>query len=184
MRFRAAIALLLLLGVTYGDVVVNMFGLWKENAGWELTCSWTLDSRPLQSVRLYKDGTQFLIYRPEKHGIDMKFGSTADDSRLKVHCSDTGSTGKCELLHELVAPPVFNTTYKCEVSEEGPRFDMKFAEYTIEVFVPPIYPQLEISSQDSVVSVNCTSAAIPAPRLVWRIGDSRELLKPSLGPSQ
>ncbi|XP_063365052.1 uncharacterized protein LOC134653583 [Cydia amplana] len=173
MGFRTATALLWLLGATYGKVDVGMTGHWKENVGWQLTCTWTLDSRPLQSVRLYRDDTQFLIYRPEKQGVNYNFGSSANDSRLTVDCHDTGSTGKCQLEHELLTAPMFNTTYKCEVSEEGPRFDMKFAAYTIEVFVPPLHPQMEISSQDSLVNVNCTSAAIPAPRLVWRIGEQR-----------
>ncbi|XP_073945854.1 uncharacterized protein isoform X1 [Choristoneura fumiferana] len=171
-----ATALLLLLsgiGLSNG-MEVNMTGNWKSNFGWELTCVWSLNS-PLQSVRLYKDNVQFMIFRPEKQGpnITTTLTPSADEMAMSVECYDQILVGKCHIRLELLKPPKFEAKYQCEVSEEGPRFFIRRVQYVQEVYVQPSYPALEVTTSEGLNNVNCTAAGTPAPRLLWRIGEQR-----------
>ncbi|XP_039756958.1 uncharacterized protein LOC120631440 isoform X2 [Pararge aegeria] len=159
---------------------VNVTGEWRPERGWEVTCSWeTLANDTLQSVRLYNNGQQFMIYRPEKHGRGRTDVFHSSDKVMIVNCTIItyrGQEGRCVLLLEPYQPPVGNYNYTCEVSGERPMFRMGKKDYVIRVLVPPsdatILSKKEESSQIRVM-MNCSSTGLPAPNLSWTVGNDK-----------
>ncbi|KAG6465241.1 hypothetical protein O3G_MSEX015021 [Manduca sexta] len=153
---------------------------WKPELGFVTECSWTLYSNDsLQSVRLYNNEQQFMIYRPENNGREHMQTFPLNENFLEVHCvenDDRGVTGKCILTLELFKPPVADLTIACEVSGERPMFRMLKKDIIVSTFVPPTEAVINVvptgQSAQSVI-LNCTSTGLPAPSLSWTVGDQK-----------
>ncbi|XP_045524440.1 uncharacterized protein LOC123714276 [Pieris brassicae] len=160
---------------------VNVSGEWKTDLGWEVTCGWqTLSNDTLQSVRLYHNGQQFMIYRPEKHGPSKTEVFRAPDHYINIDCavtSERGQTGRCVLTLEPYQPPLDDSTYTCEVSGERPMFRIGKMDYLLKSLVVPSDAHLEIrASEDPAsprVTLNCSTEGLPAPTLNWIVGGDK-----------
>ncbi|XP_041981173.1 uncharacterized protein LOC121734647 [Aricia agestis] len=160
------------------SINVDVHSEWKTDLGWEVTCAWrTLDNDTLQSVRLYNNGQQFMIYRPEKHGPSRSEVFRAPDRAMIINCETTmerGRAGRCVLILEPYQPPTEEFTYTCEVSGERPMFRIGKKDYTVKVLVPPTPAQLTATVQAPAhVTLNCTSAGLPAPGIQWTVGKTK-----------
>ncbi|XP_034832928.1 uncharacterized protein [Maniola hyperantus] len=180
MYFTVTVTLTLLATITRA-IDVNVTSEWIPYHGWEVTCSWaTLPNDTLQSVRLYNNGQQFMIYRPEKHGHGRTDVFHGTDRVMTVNCTKStyrGQEGRCVLLLEPYQPPAGNYNYTCEVSGERPMFRIGKKDYVIRVLVPPsdailISNKHEDSSPNRVM-LNCSSTGLPAPNLLWSVGDDK-----------
>ncbi|VVC96541.1 unnamed protein product [Leptidea sinapis] len=66
MYFKIITLHLLVGALTITAIDLDVTGEWKTDLGWEVICTWeTWRNDTLQSVRLYNNGQQFMIYRPE-----------------------------------------------------------------------------------------------------------------------
>ncbi|XP_023942557.1 uncharacterized protein LOC112049051 [Bicyclus anynana] len=160
---------------------VNVTGEWEPERGWEVACSWqTLPNDTLQSVRLYFNDQQFMVYRPELHGRRVYDVLRGTDKVMTVNCTALtyrAQEGQCLLLLEPIQPPDGNYNYSCEVSGERPWFRIAKKDYVIRAFVPPSDATLTSKQQDDSslnrVVMNCSSAGLPAPTLSWTVGDDK-----------
>ncbi|XP_038212599.1 uncharacterized protein LOC119832871 [Zerene cesonia] len=173
---------LLLVGVFTSQAIdVNVIGEWKTDLGWEVTCGWqTLPNDTLQSVRLYNNGQQFMIFRPEKHGTSRSEVFRTPENFMNVDCTttaDRGQQGKCTLILEPYQPPVYDFTYTCEVSGERPMFRIGKKDFYVRVLVPPSDAVLHVKSPEDPtsprVTLNCSSTGLPAPSLLWNVGGDK-----------
>ncbi|XP_049875466.1 uncharacterized protein LOC126373361 [Pectinophora gossypiella] len=163
----------LLIGVTSAEVTLN--GVWKENFGWEVRCSWeTWLNDTLQSVRMFRNDKQFVVYRPETSGAQLREDIPSEDFRMTIFCrlsSPQGQRGSCIAKIEVYR----NTSediYKCEVSGERPHFRLEYKEYN--AFVPPTYTSVKQIETDAAKKVlNCTSSGLPAPKLIWTVNGQK-----------
>ncbi|XP_026730484.1 uncharacterized protein LOC113495763 [Trichoplusia ni] len=159
---------------------VTVTSEWKPDIGWELSCSWQLFSNDsLQSVRMYYNEQQFLIYRPEEDGDKRSGIYRRPEDMMTINCeetSDRGVTGTCELTMELYQPQKNSFTFACEASGERPTFRIERKAIVIEAFVPPTDAVVEVGSvnaESGRVMLNCTSSGVPAPNLVWTVGEQK-----------
>lgn len=157
--------------------MIDLTQKWIPNAGWEVDCLWTLvENDELQSVRLYNNGQQFFIYRPEINGTSKSeyYRTRAWDVRCR-ETSEKGVTGACVVSAELIKPPQdFNFT--CEVSGERPTFRIETKSILVSASVPPSDAHISVATMDSEsgrVTLNCTSSGLPSPTLIWTIGAQR-----------
>ncbi|CAH2041127.1 unnamed protein product, partial [Iphiclides podalirius] len=148
--------------------------------GWEVRCSWSmLPNDTLQSVRLQRNGQQFMIYRPEIHGTARAEVFPAADVVLEVQCALTaelGRRGDCLLSVQPRLPPPTELQFSCEVSGERPTFVIERKDYTLKTLVPPSVAKLERETYDSTpdrVMLNCSSTGLPAPILQWTVGEDK-----------
>ncbi|CAB3247020.1 unnamed protein product [Arctia plantaginis] len=159
---------------------VQMDSTWKPDIGWIITCRWKLvDNDTLQSVRLYDNERQFMIYRPEANGETRSQVFRRPEDMMLVECTKgnaRGVEGACVLTIELYQPMTKDFTYSCEVSGERPKFMMRKENLLINAFVPPtdaVFQAGPINVDSGRVVLNCTSSGLPAPQLVWQIGQQK-----------
>ncbi|KOB77401.1 Uncharacterized protein OBRU01_03390, partial [Operophtera brumata] len=160
--------------------MVDLTSQWKPDCGWEITCSWRLFANDsLQSVRLMDRERQFLIYRPENNGRQFNQVFQLPEKTFKVECYETsekGVVGKCVMTLELFQPASEDMSYACEVSGERPLFRVEKKDIEIAALVPPTNATVDVAQRDSSgsrVVLNCTSSGMPAPTLLWSIGEQR-----------
>ncbi|XP_072930256.1 uncharacterized protein [Epargyreus clarus] len=176
---EASVIILLMVMVTTNALDINITKTWKPNYGWEVTCLWdTYANDTLQSVRLSNNGNQFIIYRPEKHGSGRKEEIPTPDTVMTVDCKMTapdGQKGICVLGVEPSKPPR-TFVVNCEVSGERPTFRIGDKEVIVRPFVSPsnatIVSTVKEESQERI-SLNCSSTGLPAPDLLWTVGDDK-----------
>ena len=183
MGFKLAVLALLLCLDIIRSTKVELFSKWKPKSGWEVECSWNLFTNDsLQSVRLYNNDQQFMIYRPERDGQKLSQNFDIHGNPLLVECAQTadrGVLGVCVLNVVLYQPPNDDFKYSCEVSGEGPMFRMNKKELTIHNYVPPSAASLRIITLSGSkqtpgrVTLNCTTSGLPAPDLKWTIGSQK-----------
>ncbi|CAK1543244.1 unnamed protein product [Leptosia nina] len=162
-------------------IEVNVKSEWKTDLGWKVTCGWeTLSNDTLQSVRLYNNGQQFMIYRPEKHGPSKSEVFRTPDHTMDVDCtvtSERGQSGRCIVTLEPYQPPIYDSTYTCEVSGERPMFRIGKMDYVLKSLVPPSNAHLEVVPSEDLatprVMLNCSSQGLPAPSIFWTVGDEK-----------
>lgn len=162
-------------------IEVNVTGKWRPNVGWEVVCLWeTLENDTLQSVRLYNNGQQFMIYRPEKHGQAKTEVFQTLQVGMYVDCAitkDRGQQGLCKMLLEIYQPGVNDFSYTCEVSGERPMFRIGKQDYFVRLLVPPsnatLVSKVQEGSSPPRVMLNCSSTGLPAPRLLWTIDNDK-----------
>ncbi|KAJ0175971.1 hypothetical protein K1T71_008145 [Dendrolimus kikuchii] len=160
--------------------IVDVKRDWKENFGWQITCSWRLYSNDsLQSVKLYHKADQFMIYRPEKDGTQRTEIFPVYGDLLQVDClesAEKGIVGKCLLNLELYHAQMEDMQYSCEVSGEGPFFRIDRKEIVLPALIPPSPAVINVLEEHSTgrANLNCSSTGVPAPRLTWTISDQRE----------
>ncbi|OWR45760.1 hypothetical protein KGM_207231 [Danaus plexippus plexippus] len=171
----------LLLVTSIGAIEVNITSEWKPELGWKVMCNWqTLDNDTLQSVRLYNNGQQFMIYRPEKHGHTRNEIFNTPEKKINVNCAltrDRGQEGFCNLLLEPYQPPISDFTYSCEVSGERPMFRIGKKDFAVKILVPPsdaeVVSHVHDESLPSRVMLNCSSTGLPAPNLQWTVDNDK-----------
>ncbi|XP_026493938.2 uncharacterized protein LOC113399115 [Vanessa tameamea] len=176
----AIIAWLLLATIAHA-IEVNVTGEWRPDLGWEVTCGWqTLSNDTLQSVRLFNNGQQFMIYRPERHGLSRSEVFQTPQTVMHVDCAvtiDRGQEGRCVMLLEPYQPSVNDFTYSCEVSGERPMFRIGKKDYLVKILVPPSNASLTSKTQDGSsptrVMLNCSSTGLPAPNLQWTVDQDK-----------
>ncbi|CAD0197924.1 unnamed protein product [Chrysodeixis includens] len=101
------------------------------------------------------------------------------EDMMTINCeetSDRGVTGICELTMELYQPQKHSFTFACEASGERPTFRIERKAVVIEAFVPPTNAVVEVGSvnaESGRVMLNCTSSGVPAPTLVWTVGEQK-----------
>ncbi|VVC96540.1 unnamed protein product [Leptidea sinapis] len=181
MYFKIITLHLLVGALTITAIDLDVTGEWKTDLGWEVICTWeTWRNDTLQSVRLYNNGQQFMIYRPEKHGQSRTEIFRTPEKIMNVDCAittDKGQKGRCILILEPYQPPLYDFTYTCEVSGERPMFRMGKKDFHVRVLVPPSNAELTvITSNDPSsprVTLNCSSSGLPAPSLQWTVGDNK-----------
>ncbi|XP_068630523.1 uncharacterized protein [Battus philenor] len=169
------------LDVTAETIDLNITSGWRPEVGWEVTCSWRIPNNDsLQSVRLQKNGQQFMIYRPEIHGPSKAEIFPTAESAMGVECKLTaakGRQGSCVLTVEPHRPQTSDFTYTCEVSGERPTFVIERKDYLVKMLVPPNDAQLEYKTYDEVnpgrVMLNCSSSGLPAPTLQWEVDENK-----------
>lgn len=150
---------------------------WVQDFGWRITCSWKLYSNDsLQSVRLYNNIQQFMIYRPEKdHEHHAQYFSRPENG-LHVECTETaekGVTGNCIVNLELYQPQKDDILFACEVSGERPFFRLDRKDVVLPALIMPtaVIDVVEVSA--SRVTLNCSSTGLPNLNLIWTIGDQK-----------
>lgn len=160
------------------STTVNIEGEWKENVGWMVKCSWQLFANDsLQSVRLYDDDRQFMVYRPQKDGDHYIQDFRRTQDMMVVECKESvprGLLGSCTTTIIPYRSPTKDFTFSCEVSGERPKFRIEKQSYNVNWIVPPTDAKIEVGSRETDtmhVLLNCTSSAFPAPQLSWKIGD-------------
>ncbi|XP_075976608.1 uncharacterized protein LOC142976906 isoform X2 [Anticarsia gemmatalis] len=159
---------------------VDMSSEWKPERGWEITCSWKLfNNDSLQSVRLFENDRQFMIFRPEvdKNPRIEQYRRLEDE--MLVECQESvprGLVGTCVLTMEFYQPPTNDFRFSCEASGERPMFRMERKSLVVKALVPPTDAVIEVGSRNADtgrVTLNCTSSGLPAPQLEWRIGEQK-----------
>ncbi|CAH0727187.1 unnamed protein product, partial [Brenthis ino] len=176
------IAWLVLVSIAHA-IDVNITGTWQPNIGMEIVCTWeTLQNDTLQSVRLYNDGQQFMIYRPERHGQTKSEIFQTPQTGMYIDCAitrDRGQEGSCKMLLEIYQPGINDFTYTCEVSGERPMFRIEKKDYLVKILVPPtnatLVSKVGDGSSPSRVMLNCSSTGLPAPRLQWTLDNNDKL---------
>ncbi|CAG9788299.1 unnamed protein product [Diatraea saccharalis] len=165
----------LLISLMVKSTTVDLTHEWKQNFGWEITCSWKLladDS--LQSVKLYKNGNQFIIFRPENQRSMNHSWYSETVSKLDCAEDDNGVTGKCVMTYEPQLAPRKDFTFGCEVSGERPYFRTDQKEIFVEYLIPPSDTEITVTKFESgTVSVNCSASGLPAPKIMWTINNQR-----------
>ncbi|KAI5638906.1 hypothetical protein NE865_08472 [Phthorimaea operculella] len=162
---------LCLLGLSTAKLTLR--GDWKEGFGWNVECSWeTLPNDTLQSVRMYRNGYQFLVYRPEIHGRIHQEVSRSVQFMTTTKCEMSTLDGRRGVCVVNVEPRlnVTEDTYRCESSGERPTFRLEAQEYT--VFAAPttaIVNQNAPTETSPRPTVYCTSSGVPPPRLTWTV---------------
>ncbi|XP_045452144.1 uncharacterized protein LOC123661202 [Melitaea cinxia] len=162
-------------------IEVNVTGEWRPELGWEVTCSWqTLSNDSLQSVRLYNNGQQFMIYRLEKHGSKRSEVFQTPQLVMHIDCAttkDKGQEGRCVMLLEPFQPSLNDFVYTCEVSGERPMFRIEKKDYLVKILVPPsnatLTSQYQDGSSPTRVMLNCSSSGLPAPTLKWTVNKDK-----------
>ncbi|KAJ8719793.1 hypothetical protein PYW08_011968 [Mythimna loreyi] len=161
-------------------VQVNLTNAWKQDLGWEITCSWAIPADDyLQSVRLYHNNQQFLIYRPETDGTSTHVVYRRVEDKMSTSCAvldDARETGTCVTTLELYQPQRYNFTMSCEVSGERPYFRIQRENIVVEKLVPPTDAVFTVSTVDKEsgrVTLNCSAEGVPLPTLSWTIDDQQ-----------
>ncbi|CAH0686094.1 unnamed protein product [Spodoptera exigua] len=162
--------------VTVGAIEMNLTNEWKQDIGWEIYCSWKIPfGDSLQSVRLYQNNQQFLIFRPETDGDNRVLVYRRLEDVLTTNCAiskEERQMGTCVLTSELYQPQRHGFAITCEVSGERPYFRMENKTIFIDKYVPPTDATLRVVSQNKDtgrVTLNCTSSGVPGPNLTWTI---------------
>ncbi|XP_022826746.1 uncharacterized protein LOC111356571 [Spodoptera litura] len=162
--------------VAVGAIEMNLTNEWKQDIGWEIYCSWKIpNGDSLQSVRLYQNNQQFLIFRPETDGDSRVLVYRRLEDVLTTNCAiskEERQMGTCVLTSELYQPQKHGFAITCEVSGERPYFRMENKTIFVDKYVPPTDTALRVVSENKDtgrVTLNCTSSGVPGPNLTWTI---------------
>ncbi|KAJ8720370.1 hypothetical protein PYW07_012413 [Mythimna separata] len=161
-------------------IKVNLNKAWKQDLGWEINCSWVIpEGDSLQSVRLYQNNQQFLIYRPETDGASTHVVYRRIEDKMSTSCAvldDARQKGTCVISLELYQPQRFNVTMACEVSGERPYFIIQKEEIVVEKLVPPtdaVFTNITVDQETGRVTLTCGAEGVPLPHLTWTIADQK-----------
>ncbi|XP_048483431.1 uncharacterized protein LOC105383226 [Plutella xylostella] len=171
---------LLLIGISTSSAVqVTFTADWAAGAGWRLRCAWTVPRGDrLQSVKMYRGGVLFKIYRPEIHAssIEEEFRPARGGTWMRLSCRDQPPAGHCDLLVTLVSPPTAPEQYTCEVSGERPKFLIVTRTLEVEPYVPSNDAAIQVrrsAGESARVMLNCTASGHPAPNLTWTVAQTK-----------
>nr|XP_021181150.2 uncharacterized protein LOC110369877 [Helicoverpa armigera] len=167
--------------VSSSGLEVNLTRSWKQDIGWEINCTWELPPRDyLQSVRLYLNRQQFMIFRPEIDGLERSLMIRRLEDGVVTNCGISSADrrrGSCVITSELYQPQNTSFTLQCEVSGERPTFIMEKKTIVVDNFVPPSDAVLtRVRSLNDVsdrVTLNCSASGVPSPNLTWTIGSQK-----------
>ncbi|KAJ8670782.1 hypothetical protein QAD02_002041, partial [Eretmocerus hayati] len=132
-----------------------------------LTCTYDLENATLYTIKWYLDEAEFYRFVPKNNVTVTTFPVRGIDV-------NTAKSNKYEVTLVNVQRR-HSGRYKCEVSEDGPRYDTKSMEASfIVVDVPDTVPRIIINRQHVIPGgefrANCTSgAAHPAPNITWKL---------------
>ncbi|XP_059062935.1 uncharacterized protein LOC131855653 [Achroia grisella] len=169
--FLTSVILLCFLFVIANTTNVHITEEWVPDLGWKLTCAWNFSGGDsLQSVNLFMNDRQFMIYRPVNHGPTASKVWSLTENFLRINCEE--AIQQCTLQ---IVPTEFTNNdfdFKCEVSGEGPKFMVGHDNYTLVRTVPSSDPVIEAtrSKGSSQVTLNCTAAGLPPPKFTWIAG--------------
>ncbi|XP_014228415.1 uncharacterized protein LOC106653476 [Trichogramma pretiosum] len=132
-----------------------------------LTCSYDLEDAQLYAIKWYFEDEEFYRFVPKKQPphdtfpvrniqVNVSGSNMQDVTLVNVRRKHTGR-------------------YKCEVSEDQPRYDTKLQEADIFVVdVPEMEPRIQVDKQrladGDTLKANCTSGASrPAANVTWTV---------------
>ncbi|XP_026758265.2 uncharacterized protein LOC113517719 [Galleria mellonella] len=176
--------LLCFLFVIANSTTVHITEEWVPDVGWKLTCAWDFSKGDsLQSVNLFMDNQQFMIYRPVTHGATASRIWSLTESLIRIDCEEASKTCVLKLV-----PTEFtqkNFEFKCEVSGEGPKFMVGHDNYTLVTTIPSSEPEIIATrnKQTNQVSLNCTSSGLPAPKFTWIAGPDERVVPENFSSS-
>ncbi|XP_073990770.1 uncharacterized protein isoform X2 [Rhodnius prolixus] len=134
-----------------------------------LTCEYDLQNETLYSVKWYKDGREFFVYKPQDKSSVKKVSPTigVDHHSIDVHQSNASQ------VHFPKTSVLMSGQYGCEVSTDSPFIRTFYVSGHMEVVEPP-NGRPELSglkarySLGDIVHANCASAGSrPAVNLTW-----------------
>ncbi|XP_014230413.1 uncharacterized protein LOC106654850 [Trichogramma pretiosum] len=132
-----------------------------------LTCSYDLEDAQLYAIKWYFEDEEFYRYVPKKEPSHDTF------SVRSIQVNVSGSN-----MHDVTLVNVrrkHTGRYKCEVSEDQPRYDTKLQEADMFVVdVPDTEPRIMVEKQrlaeGETLRANCTSGASrPAANITWSL---------------
>ncbi|XP_014230615.1 uncharacterized protein LOC106654959 [Trichogramma pretiosum] len=132
-----------------------------------LTCSYDLEDAQLYTIKWYFEDEEFFRYVPKKDPPHVTFPVRS----IQVNVS--GSNAQDVTLLGLRRD--HSGRYKCEVSEDQPRYDTKLQEADLLVVdVPELEPRIAVDKQrladGDTLRANCTSGASrPAANITWNV---------------
>ncbi|KAL7302614.1 hypothetical protein TKK_0004676 [Trichogramma kaykai] len=132
-----------------------------------LTCSYDLENAQLYAIKWYFEDQEFYRFVPRKEPPHDTFPVSG------IQVNVLGSNMQDVTLVNLQRN--HSGRYKCEVSEDQPRYDTKLREADIFVVdVPEHEPRIAVDRQrlglGDQLRANCTSGASrPAPNITWTL---------------
>lgn len=142
----------------------------------ELSCHFQMDDQKLHSVKWYRDMNEIFRYNPSQKPAIRLFNVT--DVMVQG--------GECQIdscMVRIMPPPVATrAAYTCEVSTEGPKFQIaRKTKHMTVVAMPDVDPVIigakNVLKPGEPIFLNCTSDySLPPSDINWYIDD--ELQKP------
>lgn len=141
-----------------------------------LDCHFNMGNEDLNSVKWYKDGSEFFRYQPNQQPHIMIF--PVQGISMVTHATDCGEH-RCKVMLTNLTRMHSSGNYTCEISTEAPAFRLASETRDISIVgMPNDNPRIDNVGDDYKVghflTARCTSpSASPTPALSWFINEQQ-----------